>query len=232
MEGPKTKVVYSSIEDLIARKLTEYVLGREEPLAISELGETEYSQQVLNDPDEVDSRRKKLSFGDPNLQPLYMHLDHNPEGLLTSVFLTRGKSGGDESAHAESLGKLISLSLQYGLHPFRVVRSLEGMSSPSVIYMDGHIYQSIEDAIGRSIFDWYLKREVDLAESYHRVMNGDTDPTDSLEVPDFDLEGIGGDEAKKPCPNPECGRTDYELIPISAKCGKYSCCDWSYGSCD
>lgn len=232
-EGEGKRIVHTSIEDLMARRLTEYVRGRNESLSLHELRDTDYVRPALSAPDHGNSEWKKLRFGD-NRSPLYVHFDENEEGLLIGTFLERGKSGGDESAHAESLGKLISLSLQYGLHPFRVVRSLTGMISPSTIIADGHIYQSIEDAVGRSIFDWYGHRGVDLKKSYQRVMNGEEDPTSSLNapsLPNFDLEDIGGGNGHiRPCPY--CQSTDYNLMPISAKCGIYSCCNKSYGACD
>lgn len=231
-EGEKRRI-YRSIEDFMARKMGEYVIERGESPEISQVNNPIYTKEVLKVPDEVISKGKKLRFGKTGSSPLYLHLDQNDEGLLVAVFLGRGKSGGDESAHAESLGKLISLSLQYGLHPFRVVRSLAGMSSPSIIYADGHIYQSIEDAMGRSILDWYGQRGVDLEKLYHRVMNTEEDPTSSLEIPNFSLEGLGGNGSKEPCPNPKCGSRDYEVIekPGTRGCRIYTCCSYEDGAC-
>lgn len=226
-------MVCTSIEDFMARRLSEYVEIRNEPLDIPEIKGANYARPALSVPNHGRSEWRKLRFGDVGRSPLYMHLDENDDGLLIGTFFQRGKSGGDESAHAESLGKLVSLSLQYGLHPFRIVRSLVGMSSPSIIYADSHIYQSIEDAVGRSIFYWYNQRGVNLEESYHRVMNVEEDPTSSLIIPDFDLSGIGGNGGKKPCPNPKCGSTDYEIIdkPGTRGCRVYTCCSYEDGAC-
>jgi len=122
--------VFTSMEDIVAFQMENHVKSIKEPLNPDELKNGKYVKQILNVPDEGRADYKKLKFNSTDAAPLYLWLTENHEGLLTQVFLSRGKSGGDESAHSESLGKLISLSLRHGIHPYVVSDSLRGMHSP------------------------------------------------------------------------------------------------------
>ncbi len=225
---PQGKVVYHSIEDLLAHRMMECVLQRQEPLDPAELTNGVYSRKVLDVPDEGDAQYKKLRFGGAEAPPLYITFTQNGGGLLNQVFLARGKSGADESAHAESFAKLISISLQYGLHPFRIAKSLIGMKSSLTSIADQGIYQSMEDAVGRLIIRWYADRGVNLEESYSRVFATKPSPRKI----DLDSLGNGGiDVDKDPCPN--CTELHYQKIekPGTRGCFTYSCCGYEFGAC-
>ena len=222
------KTTYHSIEDLLAHKMMECVLQRQEPLDPAELTNGVYSRKVLDVPDEGDAQYKKLRFGSAEAPPLYITFTQNDAGLLNQVFLARGKSGADESAHAESLAKLISISLQYGLHPFRVAKSLIGMKSSLTSIADQSIYQSMEDAVGRLIIKWYVDRGVNLEESYARVFA----PKPSLKKINLDLLDNGNiDTDKDPCPS--CMDLHYQKLekPGTRGCFTYSCCGYEAGAC-
>ena len=162
------KIIYPSIEDVLTVLIKQYVNERDEPLDLISVKNPAYTNGKIKVPDEGNAKYVKVNFRNDK-PPLYVFPTENEEGLLTQVFLQRGKSGGDESAHAESLGKLISLGLQYRIHPFRITKILTGVRSSLVAYIQGGIYQSMEDAIGRIIFNWYLDKGVNLEESYARV---------------------------------------------------------------
>jgi|SRR3989338_947210 len=223
------KVVYHSIEDLLAHKMMEYVLQRQEPLDPSDLVNGWYSRKVLDVPEEGNAQYKKLRFGGAETPPLYITFTENDGGLLTQVFLARGKSGADESAHAESLAKLISISLQYGLHPFRIAKPLIGMKSSLTSIADQSIYQSMEDAVGRLITKWYADRGVNLEESYSRVFSPKS-PLRKVNLDTLDERTINtnGD----PCPS--CSALDYQKIekPGTRGCFTYSCCGYESGACN
>ncbi len=72
-------------------------------------------------------------------------------GELKEVFVTLGKSGGDEKADAEALGRLISLYLQHGGDAKSVVSTLKGIKGKYVSWDDGTQLLSIPDAIAKAL---------------------------------------------------------------------------------
>ena len=72
-------------------------------------------------------------------------------GVLKEVFVTLGKSGGDEKADAEALGRLISLYLQHGGDIKNVVSTLKGIKGKYVSWDEGTQLQSIPDAIAKAL---------------------------------------------------------------------------------
>ncbi len=72
-------------------------------------------------------------------------------GELKEVFVTLGKSGGDEKADAEALGRLISLYLQHGGEIQSVISTLKGIKGKYVSWDEGTQLQSIPDAIAKAL---------------------------------------------------------------------------------
>jgi len=72
-------------------------------------------------------------------------------GELKEVFVTLGKSGGDEKADAEALGRLISLYLQHGGDVKSVISTLKGIKGKYASWDEGTQLQSIPDAIGKAL---------------------------------------------------------------------------------
>ncbi|MDA4125735.1 MAG: adenosylcobalamin-dependent ribonucleoside-diphosphate reductase, partial [Thaumarchaeota archaeon] len=72
-------------------------------------------------------------------------------GELKEVFVTLGKSGGDEKADAEALGRLISLYLQHGGDMQSVINTLKGIKGKYVSWDEGTQLQSIPDAIAKAL---------------------------------------------------------------------------------
>ena len=72
-------------------------------------------------------------------------------GELKEVFVTLGKSGGDEKADAEALGRLISLYLQHGGDIQSVISTLKGIKGKYVSWDEGTQLQSIPDAIAKAL---------------------------------------------------------------------------------
>ena len=72
-------------------------------------------------------------------------------GDLKEVFVTLGKSGGDEKADAEALGRLISLYLQHGGDIKNVISTLKGIKGKYVSWDEGTQLQSIPDAIAKAL---------------------------------------------------------------------------------
>jgi ribonucleoside-diphosphate reductase alpha chain len=72
-------------------------------------------------------------------------------GELKEVFVTLGKSGGDEKADAEALGRLISLYLQHGGDINSVISTLKGIKGKYVSWDEGTQLLSIPDAIAKAL---------------------------------------------------------------------------------
>jgi ribonucleoside-diphosphate reductase alpha chain len=73
------------------------------------------------------------------------------DGELREVFVTLGKSGGDEKADAEALGRLISLYLQHGGDIKNVISTLKGIKGKYVSWDEGTQLLSIPDAIAKAL---------------------------------------------------------------------------------
>jgi ribonucleoside-diphosphate reductase alpha chain len=73
------------------------------------------------------------------------------DGELKEVFVTLGKSGGDEKADAEALGRLISLYLQHGGDIKSVISTLKGIKGRYVSWDEGTQLLSIPDAIAKAL---------------------------------------------------------------------------------
>jgi len=56
---------------------------------------------------------------------LYVTANRNGDDIIRETFVTLGKSGGDEKADAEALGRLVSLFLQHGGDVKEVIHSLK-----------------------------------------------------------------------------------------------------------
>jgi ribonucleoside-diphosphate reductase alpha chain len=65
--------------------------------------------------------------------------------------VTLGKSGGDEKADAEAIGRLISLYLQNGGDAKNVVSTLKGIKGKYVFWDEGTQLLSIPDAIAKAL---------------------------------------------------------------------------------
>jgi ribonucleoside-diphosphate reductase alpha chain len=72
-------------------------------------------------------------------------------GELKEVFVTLGKSGGDEKADAEALGRLISLYLQHGGDIKSVISTLKGIKGKYVSWDEGTQLLSIPDAVAKAL---------------------------------------------------------------------------------
>jgi ribonucleoside-diphosphate reductase alpha chain len=72
-------------------------------------------------------------------------------GEPREVFVTLGKSGGDEKADAEAIGRLISLYLQNGGSLKNVISTLKGIKGKYVSWDEGTQLQSIPDAVAKAL---------------------------------------------------------------------------------
>jgi ribonucleoside-diphosphate reductase alpha chain len=79
------------------------------------------------------------------------------------MFCTLGKAGGSAFAHAEAMGRLMSLALRSGV-PITALRDqLRGISSDRAVGVGPHKVLSAPDAIGQAI-EKYLEEQAGIQE--------------------------------------------------------------------
>jgi ribonucleoside-diphosphate reductase alpha chain len=82
---------------------------------------------------------------------LYVTANKNGDDIIRETFVTLGKSGGDEKADAEAIGRLISLFLQYGGKVQDVIHSLKGIQGRDVAWDNGQQLLSVPDAVAKAL---------------------------------------------------------------------------------
>ncbi len=82
---------------------------------------------------------------------LYVTANKNGDEIIRETFVTLGKSGGDEKADAEAIGRLISLYLQHGGSIQDVIHSLKGIQGRDVSWDNGQQLLSVPDAVAKAL---------------------------------------------------------------------------------
>ncbi len=82
---------------------------------------------------------------------LYVTANKNGDDIIRETFVTLGKSGGDEKADAEALGRLISLYLQHGGKIQEVIHTLKGIQGRDVSWDNGQQLLSVPDAVAKAL---------------------------------------------------------------------------------
>ncbi len=94
-------------------------------------------------PDALPSTTHKIQTGLGRLYITVTYLDGSP----FEVFCSIGKSGYSTMADAEGIGRLTSLALRSGISADEVVSQLKGIGGSEPTFHNGHLVQSIPDAI-------------------------------------------------------------------------------------
>ena len=82
---------------------------------------------------------------------LYVTANKNGDDIIRETFVTLGKSGGDEKADAEAIGRLISLYLQHGGNIQEVIQTLKGIQGRDVSWDNGQQLLSVPDAVAKAL---------------------------------------------------------------------------------
>lgn len=82
---------------------------------------------------------------------LYVTVNKDTEGQIKEVFINIGKSGGNEKADAEAIGRLISIYLQDGGSIESVIKQLEGIKGEETFWDQGIALHSIPDAVAKAL---------------------------------------------------------------------------------
>jgi len=137
-------------------------------------GELERTQAELEDRDltSASARQKRqrppvlkgrtLKMNSP-LGDMYVTINEDDAGRPFEVFCTLGKAGGSAFAHAEAMGRLMSLALRSGV-PITALRDqLRGISSDRAVGVGPNKVLSAPDAIGQAI-EKYLEEQAGIQE--------------------------------------------------------------------
>ena len=82
---------------------------------------------------------------------MYLTVNTNGGGRIREVFVNIGKSGGDEKADSEAVGRLISLYLQNGGKIKDIIKSLKGIKGRNISFDNGMQLFSVPDAIAKGL---------------------------------------------------------------------------------
>jgi len=83
---------------------------------------------------------------------IYITANHNNRSdKLQEVFVTIGKSGSEEKAYADALGRLISLYLQHGGSTPEVIKTLKGIKGRYNSWYQGRQLHSVPDAVAKAL---------------------------------------------------------------------------------
>ena len=95
----------------------------------------------------LDAKRIKISTPSGSMYVMLSFLNGKP----IEVFANLGKSGGDNYAYTEALGRVMSLALKYGVPSSKIIQTLRGIKGKDVaLFNDEYIY-SVPDAIAAAI---------------------------------------------------------------------------------
>jgi ribonucleoside-diphosphate reductase alpha chain len=137
-------------------------------------GELEKAQTALADQDltAASARRKRqrppilkgrtLKMNSP-LGDIYVTINEDDAGRPFEVFCTLGKAGGSAFAHAEAMGRLMSLALRSGVPITSLRDQLRGISSDRAVGVGPNKVLSAPDAIGQAI-ERYLEEQAGIQE--------------------------------------------------------------------
>jgi len=105
---------------------------------------------------------RTLKMNSP-LGDMYVTINEDDAGRPFEVFCTLGKAGGSAFAHAEAMGRLMSLALRSGV-PITALRDqLRGISSDRAVGVGPSKVLSAPDAIGQAI-ERYLEEQAGIQE--------------------------------------------------------------------
>ncbi|MCL4447337.1 MAG: adenosylcobalamin-dependent ribonucleoside-diphosphate reductase [Thermoplasmatales archaeon] len=143
---------------------------------------------------------------------LYTTINFDENGSPVEIFVNVGKSGSEEKAYSEAIGRLLSLYLQQGGDISKVVRALTGIKGKTTTFVGGTKISSVPDGIAKAI---------DIA------MKGE--PPQSTLTGDFLVTAIKTDE-KKEKTFATCPRCNNDTLAMENGC--LTCKTCGYSKCE
>jgi ribonucleoside-diphosphate reductase alpha chain len=153
---------------------------------------------------------------------LYLTINEDANGSPVEVFAKIGKSGKEDYAYTEALGRILTLALRWGVPIHVLHKHLSGISGYDTTWNDGKLVKSVPDAIAK-VFDM----EYDIVADFNLITSPgtlETTPPTTGITPDPVTTGFTPEPARNGLPDcPNCGG---HLEKIEG-CDKCPSCGWS-----
>lgn len=149
--------IYFYAWKLGCKGITVYREGSREGVLITE------EKSKKKDQEKAEFRRPRILSGETlkfrlPQGALYVTINKDSDGTIKEVFINIGKSGGNEKADAEAIGRLISIYLQNGGNIEDVIKQLEGIKGEETFWDQGIALHSIPDAVAKALSIIYNSR--------------------------------------------------------------------------
>jgi ribonucleoside-diphosphate reductase alpha chain len=147
--------IYFYAWKLKCKGITVYREGSREGVLITEDETKEKKEET-----KVSFRRSRIMIGETvkfrlPQGSLYVTVNKDENSQIKEVFINIGKSGGDEKADAEAIGRLISIYLQNNGNIDTVIEQLEGIKGSETFWDQGIALYSIPDAVSKALMIIY-----------------------------------------------------------------------------
>ena len=113
----------------------------------SEIQEQEITEEkfvsAIERPSELFGVTRRVYTGRGNL---YVTVNRTEEGKPFEIFAALGKAGGNDSAMAEAVSRMVSLTLRSGIDPKETIEQLKGITDVPA-WNEGELIRSVPDAI-------------------------------------------------------------------------------------
>ena len=214
-------------DDEPAEEVTEKPQQPEPPAISSEI-------KLLMRPAVLSGRTFK---GDTPFGTIYITVNEDPEGVPYEIFITIGKSGSDLQAQAESMGRVMSLSIQALPEQQRfsmlkiLADQLQGIGGARMTGFGPKRVVSVPDAIGQLISKHYISPKEDRTitveftgdDKFLGEVTIEIDPSESVEsaseiVSNMSMDGAVTKSIKGANICPECGEISFIRADGCAKC--------------
>lgn len=165
---------------------------------------------------------------------VYVTINNSSGGKPVEIFLNVGKSGTEEKAYSEAIGRLASLYLQSGGDPMKVVHSLKGIKGKSVTFISGGKVFSVPDAVAFLLEGVIrgrppqssLATSLSLDPDSHELNDKEDDPPSSAQMSTLDNTALVGKfDGMLTCPR--CGNDT-----MVSENGCLTCKTCGYSKCE
>ena len=166
---------------------------------------------AIERPSELFGVTRRVYTGRGNL---YVTVNRTQEGKPFEIFAALGKAGGNDSAMAEAVSRMVSLTLRSGIDPKETIEQLKGITDVPA-WNEGELIRSVPDAIANVLEKIY--------DSEHESQLSITDISKSAVISDMQNKATQNskmDELLKSESCPECQSS----LAFEEGCQKcYSC---------
>ncbi len=132
--------------------ITVYREGSREGILITEKGEQKAKQPEIKEYERPTVLTgKTIVYNLLDIGKVYITVNFDQNGKPVEVFVNVGKSGSEEKAYSEAIGRLISLYLQQGGDISKIVKALNGIKGKSVTFVEGAKITSVPDGVAKAI---------------------------------------------------------------------------------